>query len=106
MAGTESEPAHPAVLDELARGFTEHGYDLRWLIRAITATKAYHLTSARSHPSQDDPKLFARMAVRGLTGPPCSPFTSRSMISDARSASSVNVSCTRYQRGSVARSAL
>jgi hypothetical protein len=68
MVGTDSVPSHPAVLDELARAFAEQKYDLRWLIRAITMTRAYQLSSARSHASQDDPRRFARMAVRGLSG--------------------------------------
>jgi hypothetical protein len=66
MVGTESTPSHPAILEELAQGFTKEKYDLRWLIRAITATKAYHLSSARSHDSQDEPRQFGRMALRGL----------------------------------------
>jgi hypothetical protein len=69
MVGTESVPSHPEVLAELARGFAEQKYDLRWLIRVITATKAYQLSSAQSHPSQETAsRQFARMAVRGLTG--------------------------------------
>jgi hypothetical protein len=68
MVGTDSVPSHPAVLDELARAFAEQKYDLRWLIRAVTATRAYQLSSARSHASQDDPHRFARMAIRGLGG--------------------------------------
>jgi hypothetical protein len=68
MVGNEVVPAHPAVLDELAAAFTKQNYDVRWLIRVITATKAYQLTSARSHASQDDPRQFARMALRGLSG--------------------------------------
>jgi hypothetical protein len=67
MAGSNIEPHHPALLDELARGFLEHDFDLRWLMRTITATRAYGLTSRRSHPGQDDPTLFARAALRGLT---------------------------------------
>jgi hypothetical protein len=67
MVGTEARPSHPALLDELARAFAERKYDVRWLIRAITATKAYQLTSRKSHASQDDPRHFARMALRGLT---------------------------------------
>jgi hypothetical protein len=67
MSGTESQPSHPGVLDDLANAFVEHNYDLRWLMRAVTATKAYQLSSRRSHPGQDDAKLFAKMALRGLT---------------------------------------
>src|SRR5262249_34138492 len=32
------------------------------------ATRTYQLSSARTHPSQDDPRVFARMPLRGLTG--------------------------------------
>jgi hypothetical protein len=68
MVGTGAQPSHPEVLAELARAFAAQKYDLRWLVRAITATRAYQLSSARSHASQDEPKHFARMALRGLTG--------------------------------------
>jgi hypothetical protein len=68
MVGTEVKASQPAVLDELARGFIAHDFDLKFIIRAITATRAYQLTSKRSHPSQDDLKQFARMPLRGLTG--------------------------------------
>jgi hypothetical protein len=67
MVGTDAKASHPELLNELARGFTEHNYDLKWLIRAITASKAYQRTSLRSHLGQDDPRLFARMHLRGLS---------------------------------------
>ncbi len=61
-------PSHPELLDELARQFAAHGYDLKFLLRALTATRAYQLSSdATSTTSQDDPRLFARMAVKGMT---------------------------------------
>jgi hypothetical protein len=37
-------------------------------MRAITASKTYQLSSAVTHPSQNDSRLFARMAVKGMTG--------------------------------------
>jgi hypothetical protein len=67
MAGTDAQASHPELLDELAKAFAEHKYDVRWFIRALTATKAYQLTSRKSHASQDDPKQFAKMSLRGLT---------------------------------------
>jgi hypothetical protein len=67
MVGTENNASHPEVLDELAREFAAHKFDLKWLLRALTATRAYQLSSARSHKSQDDPRQFARAALRGLT---------------------------------------
>jgi hypothetical protein len=67
MAGGDRVASHPEILDELSKGFIASRHDLRWLIRAITATRAYQLTSARTHASQDDPAMFARAAVRGLS---------------------------------------
>jgi hypothetical protein len=60
-------PSHPELLDDLARGFVAAGFDTGYLIRAICLSQAYGRTSARTHASQDDPRLFARMAVKGLT---------------------------------------
>jgi hypothetical protein len=63
----ENPPSHPELLDELASQFAAHQFDFKFLIRAITASRAYQLSSDRSHPSQDSPRLFARMALKGLT---------------------------------------
>jgi hypothetical protein len=68
MVGGTSTSSHPKLLDLLAKEFADHDFDIKYLIRAITATKAYQLTSAKSHKSQDDRTLFARMPLRGLTG--------------------------------------
>jgi hypothetical protein len=67
MVGGEYLPSHPALLDELAQQFAMHHFDLKYMIRALTETQAYQRTSARTHPGQDDPRLFARMALRGLS---------------------------------------
>jgi hypothetical protein len=67
MIGTENSVAFPKVLDEVAKEFVAHKFDIKWLLRTLTATRAYHLTSARSHASQDDPRQFAKAALRGLT---------------------------------------
>jgi hypothetical protein len=63
----ENRPSHPELLDELARAFAARRFDVRFLIRAIVASRAYQLSSVSSDPSQADPRVFARMAVRGLT---------------------------------------
>lgn len=64
----DNPPSHPELLDELAKTLADSGFDLRYLIQAVGRTKAYQRTSARTDPTQDDPKLFGRAAVRGLTG--------------------------------------
>jgi hypothetical protein len=63
----DNEPSHPELLDELARQLASHDFDLTFLVRAIVMSKTYQLTSAVSHPSQDDARSFARMAVRGMS---------------------------------------
>ncbi len=63
----ENKPSHPEILDDLARDFANHDFDLKYLIRSITLTKAYQLTSAASDPSQEDPRQFSRVLVKGLT---------------------------------------
>ena len=63
------QPSHPELLDELADAFTKSGYDLRFLIRAITASQAYQLSSVKAlgPPDQLNPQLFAKMPVRPLS---------------------------------------
>ncbi|HEY7153356.1 MAG TPA: DUF1549 and DUF1553 domain-containing protein [Gemmataceae bacterium] len=67
MVGGENAPSHPELLDELARQFAEHNFDLKFLIRAITASRAYQLSSVTTHKSQEDAQQFARMPLRGLS---------------------------------------
>src|SRR5579883_1181605 len=54
MVGGEHTASHPELLDELARHFAEHNFDLKFLIRALTASRAYQLSSLATHRSQDD----------------------------------------------------
>lgn len=60
-------PSHPEVLNLLAEQFVAHDYDLKFLVRTITATRVYQTTSRQTHASQSDPNHFARSALRGLT---------------------------------------
>jgi hypothetical protein len=64
----DNPPSHPELLDELTRAFIEHKFDVKFMIRALTSTRAYQLSSIATEPGQDDPRLFARMTVKGLTG--------------------------------------
>jgi hypothetical protein len=67
MVGAENHVYQSEVLDELARAFVAQGFDLHFLMRAITSTRAYQLSSAYSHASQNRAGYFARMPLRGLT---------------------------------------
>jgi hypothetical protein len=65
---SDQNPAsHPELLKELAHQFAAHGFDLQFLARAITGSQTYQLSSAAAEGSQVDPRLFSRMAVRGLS---------------------------------------
>jgi hypothetical protein len=73
MVGANNSISHPELLDELAKDFAAHRFDLKYLIRVITSTRAYQLTSAgKAQPqaaseSAEEVRLFERMPVRGLT---------------------------------------
>jgi hypothetical protein len=60
-------PSHPELLDELAKRFLEQGFDLKLLIRAITMSRPYQLTSRQTDRTQEHARAFARMPVRGLS---------------------------------------
>ena len=63
----EGDPALAELLGEVAGEFRDHGYDLKFLIRALMATRAYNLSSAVAPGESTPPPLFARMPVRGLS---------------------------------------
>jgi hypothetical protein len=64
----DNPPSDPELLDDLARAFVKSGFDLPYLIRAICLSQAYQRTSARTHTSQDETRLPARMGVKAMTG--------------------------------------
>lgn len=49
------------------REFVAHKYDLKFLVRAITRSRPYQLASRRTHASQQEPRHFSRMLIKGLT---------------------------------------
>ncbi|HEY7326435.1 MAG TPA: DUF1549 and DUF1553 domain-containing protein [Gemmataceae bacterium] len=67
MVGGDHRPSHPELLDVLAHEFAAHRFDVKFLIRAITASQAYQLSSAANQPEAPARELFARMPLRGLT---------------------------------------
>ena len=58
---------HPELLELLAQRFQEHHYDLKYLIREITNSRTYQLTSKQTDPSQIRAEWYGKMATRGLT---------------------------------------
>ncbi|MCH7729208.1 MAG: DUF1553 domain-containing protein, partial [Planctomycetes bacterium] len=65
--GDHNPPSHPELLNELATYFVETGFDLRRLVRTLTYTKAYQLSSESAADEESHPALFARMAIKSLT---------------------------------------
>jgi hypothetical protein len=65
---TDDRPvSHPELLAELTQQFVAHKFDVKYLMRAITLSKAYQRTSAATARGQEEPRLFARMALKGMT---------------------------------------
>ncbi|HEX3725305.1 MAG TPA: DUF1549 and DUF1553 domain-containing protein [Pirellulales bacterium] len=62
-----NHPSHPELLDEMARQFAVHHFDLNYLVRAITLTRAYQLSSQGGSAGDDDLSQFARMPLRRMT---------------------------------------
>lgn len=62
-------PTHPDLLDDLASGFVEHGWSLKWLHREIMLSATYRQASAfdsSSHAVDPNNRLLWRMNRRRL----------------------------------------
>jgi hypothetical protein len=60
------KPSHPELLDQLARDFVAHGYDVAWLIRSLTNSRTYQLSSRRPDNASSE-RFFSFAATRPLT---------------------------------------
>ena len=61
------QPSNPRLLNSLAQEFIDHKYDIQWLMREITNSSAYQLSSRYNgtyNPAWDS--LYARKFVRRL----------------------------------------
>ena len=66
--GWEVQPSHPHLLEFLAGGFAESGFDLKWLMRQIATSQAYQLSSRYEgvfNPLYE--KYFVRQQAKRLT---------------------------------------
>ncbi|QEL19594.1 DUF1549 and DUF1553 domain-containing protein [Limnoglobus roseus] len=59
---------HADLLRDIATAFEANGFDLKYLSRAMALTTTYQLSATVQDATPSDPRLFARMPVRGLTG--------------------------------------
>ncbi len=67
-AGWDIQPSHPQLLEWLADGFQDNGFDLKWLMREITTSQSYQLSSRYEgvfNPLHE--KYFVRHQVKRLT---------------------------------------
>ncbi|MBI3877861.1 MAG: DUF1549 domain-containing protein [Verrucomicrobia bacterium] len=60
-------PSHPALLEALAKDFTTHKFDLRYLIRLIMNSRAYQLASEPNDTNRDDEVNYSHVAPRRLS---------------------------------------
>ena len=59
--------SHPELLERLAIRLRENGYDLKYLIREITNSQTYQLSSQQTDSSQSQMEWYGKMPTRGLT---------------------------------------
>ena len=66
--GWDIQPSHPRLLEWLASSFADNGFDLKWLMREITTSEAYQLSSRYDGVFNPlDEKYFIRHQVKRLT---------------------------------------
>ncbi|MEZ6145045.1 MAG: DUF1549 and DUF1553 domain-containing protein [Planctomycetaceae bacterium] len=93
--GPHNPPSHPDVIDRLTDEFAASGYDLKQLIRWITSTEAYQLTSQFNDKNRiDDPSagevpLFSHMYVK--------PFTAEQLYESLLIATQATAATGNYQ---------
>ena len=59
-------PSNSALLDDLAEGFIEQGFDMKWLHREIANSQAYQRSLAANDTNRFDERNFSRMVARRL----------------------------------------
>lgn len=59
-------PSHPELLEDLAKAFTAHDDDVKFLIRAIIGSHAYQRSSRRTG-DEASAQLFAAMTIQGFS---------------------------------------
>ncbi len=82
--GDHNPPSHPELLDRLARDFQANGYDVKDLVRWITTSRPYGLSSVRTKSNAKDDTLFSHMLLKPMT--PEQLFDSLLVATDAHKA--------------------
>ena len=64
---TPANPAsHPQLLDWLANGFVENGYDMKWLHRQIASSRTYQRSWKPNETNRSDGRNFSRAIPRRI----------------------------------------
>ena len=60
-------PSNPALLDKLAADFVEHGFDQKYILRTILASRTYQLSSQATTLNSEDTRFFSHAKIRTLS---------------------------------------
>ena len=60
-------PSHGPLLDELARDFAGHQFDLKYLVRRIMNSRVYQLAAEPNETNREDESNYSRALVRRLS---------------------------------------
>jgi hypothetical protein len=77
-------PSNRALLDHLAQGFIEHGYDLKWLHREIANSRTYQLSWQPNETNAKDERNFARAVPRRIAAEVAVDALSTAVASDEK----------------------
>lgn len=65
--GAHNPASNPELLDKLAADFKASGYDIKALVRWITTSQAYNLTSISTPQNDKDDTLYSHMALKPMS---------------------------------------
>jgi hypothetical protein len=65
--GPHNPASHPEMLDELAQEFMKSGFDIKALIRWITSSQAYNISSGMTKGNEKDETLFSHMTLKPMS---------------------------------------
>jgi hypothetical protein len=82
-------PSNAALLDFLARGFVESGYDMKWVHRTIAASDAYQRSWRPNDTNRNDERNFSRAVPRRLPAEVAYDALAMATASDERAATFV-----------------
>ena len=83
-------PSNKALLDYLAQGFIEHGFDMKWLHREITSSRTYQLSWQPNETNANDERNFARSVPRRLAAEVAVDAIQAAVASDEKAATMVS----------------